>query len=403
MIERIRIVALFGSRVFFGQERANLETLTCLRERGCEVLCVIRDEEWPELLAIRKDLGCRGIAWAPVPYIDYPRKGWMLHAVRRNPGAFIRSNRALARIITDFKATHIHAFNPFLVANFIWALKRTDLPLVYRCGDRLALHNVFFRAVWAFTRKRAAYFVADSAFVEKELQGRGVEAGRISVIYAPAPRREASAPTQLPLAAMAEGAFRFVFVGQITPNKGVEVLITAFREIALRHGNARLLIAGRISSWEGDAWARALRDQVSADASVGARVHFLGFVENVADLLRSCHVHVAPTLTDEPYGLVVPEAKQEGIPSVIFPSGGMRELVRHEFDGLVVAQRDAQGLTAALERYVTEPALASCHGKAARASLDQLGVQHFAERWHAVYRKVGYSSEVSVERGFDER
>lgn len=388
MTEQIRIVALFGSRVFFGQERANLETLTCLRERGCKVLCLIRDEEWPELTAFRKELDSRGIAWMTAPYIDYPIKGWILHAIRRNPGAFLRSNLALARVIAEFKPTHIHAFNPLYVANFLWALSRTNLPLVYRCGDRPLLHNAFYRAVWTFIRKRASHFVADSAFIEKKLHAGGVDPGRISVIYAPAPRRQASPPTQLPQAAMVEGAFRFLFVGQISRNKGVEVLTTAFRQIALRHGNVHLLIAGRISSWRGDDWARALQQQIGVDAIVGQRVHFLGFVENVAELLRSCHVHVAPTLTEEPYGLVVPEAKQEGVPSIIFPSGGMRELVTHGTDGIIVDRRDADGLAAALERYLTDPALALRHGEAACASLDRLGVRHFGDKWRAVYRSV---------------
>jgi glycosyltransferase involved in cell wall biosynthesis len=349
---------------------------------------VIRDEEWPELLALRRELDHHRISWVNAPYIDYPIKGWILHAIRRNPGAFVRSNLALVRITAEFKATHIHAFNPLYVANFIWALGRTNLPLVYRCGDRPVLHNAFYRAIWTFIRKRTSHFVADSAFIEKQLHATGVDARRISVVYAPAPRRKPSPPTQLPQEAMAEGAFRFVYVGEISRNKGVAVLTTAFREIALRYCNAHLLMAGRISSWRGDDWARALLEQVSADAIVSARVHFLGFVENVADLFRSCHVHIAPSLREEPYGLVVVEAKQEGIPSVIFPSGGMRELVRHGTDGFIVHQRDAQGLAGMLERYLTDPTLALRQGEAARASLDLLGVQDFGNKWRAVYQSV---------------
>ena len=50
----IRIIALFGARSYFGQERANIETLASLQEKGCAVLCAIRNEDWPELIELRR-------------------------------------------------------------------------------------------------------------------------------------------------------------------------------------------------------------------------------------------------------------------------------------------------------------------------------------------------------------
>ena len=77
-----------------------------------------------------------------------------------------------------------------------------------------------------------------------------------------------------------------VFVGQITESKGPHLLIEAFRSIAEAHAQARLLIVGRISDWSGDKWARDLRDSVAHDPALRSRVIFLGFVENVSDLLE---------------------------------------------------------------------------------------------------------------------
>ena len=45
-MEKPRILALFGGAVLFGQERGNIEALASLKEQGCEVLCLVRDEEW---------------------------------------------------------------------------------------------------------------------------------------------------------------------------------------------------------------------------------------------------------------------------------------------------------------------------------------------------------------------
>jgi glycosyltransferase involved in cell wall biosynthesis len=385
--EEIRIVALFGVRAFFGAERANVETLASLRERGCAVLCVVRDEDWPELIAVRDILAQRGLEWVKVPQIDYPIRGWILHVLRRNPGVFIRSNRALPRIVHDFRATHIHAFNPFHVASFRWALSGIRLPLIYRSGDRPALHNAFYRSTWSFVKRRATHFVADSKFIAQEIASTGVEDRRISVIYAPAPRRSLLKPFNLPAAALADGAFRIVYVGQIMQSKGVEVLVDAFLQIAERHENAHLVVAGRISEWRSDDWARNLRSRARSDPR-GAHVHFAGFVENAPGLIRQCHLHVAPTISEEPYGLVVVEAKEVGRPSIIFRSGGMSELVTNGVDGCVLDEKTATNLATAIEGYVTSPEKVRRHGEEAFKSISVLGIPEFGKRWKEVYATV---------------
>lgn len=75
----VRILALFGARVIFGAERQNI-TFATLREQGCEVLCLVRDEAWNH--AVPEALAARGLACAQVPYID----GWLpLLTLREEP------------------------------------------------------------------------------------------------------------------------------------------------------------------------------------------------------------------------------------------------------------------------------------------------------------------------------
>jgi len=68
----INILAPMGSRSYFGAERANIDLLARLQQRGAKVLCLVRHEDWPENLVIRKALDERGLAWMPAPFPDYP-------------------------------------------------------------------------------------------------------------------------------------------------------------------------------------------------------------------------------------------------------------------------------------------------------------------------------------------
>jgi glycosyltransferase involved in cell wall biosynthesis len=114
-------------------------------------------------------------------------------------------------------------------------------------------------------------------------------------------------------------------------------------------------------------------------------VHFLGFIENVPDLMRQCHVHVCPSVWEEPYGLVAVEAKSVGLPSIVFPSGGLQELVEHGKNGWITRSKTADELSVALEYYLLNPTIAQEHGRHARKSLDALDLEKFPKRWLDVY------------------
>jgi glycosyltransferase involved in cell wall biosynthesis len=383
-----RIVALFGPRVFFGQERANVEALAALRDEGCEVLCAVRNEDWTELVELRKELSARKLPWKTFPYIDIPRKGWILKTLLRNPYAFVWANLKMLSTIRSFRASHIHAFNPFYFLNFMPTIMLCRIPIIYRCGDEPAQHNLAWRVLWRYICKRVDHFVADSNFIRAKLTDLNIDLKKISVIYSPAPHRpRATAGAQIPESTRSDKAFRFVYAGQLTPEKGVDVLVEAFTRVCVKFAVAHLLIAGRISDWAGDDWARALRERVARDHNLRDRVHFLGWVENVPDLMRQCHVHVCPSTGEEPYGLVAVEAKSVGIPSIIFPSGGLKELIEHGANGWLTRSKTADELSDALEYYLLNPEIAEEHGRNARRSLEALQLGSFPQRWLNVYQQ----------------
>jgi glycosyltransferase involved in cell wall biosynthesis len=382
-----RIVALFGARVFFGQERANVEALAALHEKGCMVLCAVRNEDWPELVELRKELSARGLSWKKFQYIDIPKKGWILKTVMRNPVVFVKSNIKMMYTIRHLNVSHIHAFNSFYFLNFIPTIMLCRIPIIYRCGDEPAQHRRLWLAVWWYICKRVNHFVVDSKFIMDILLSFNIDHEKISVIYSPPPRRRITSDIEIHEQARSEKSFRFVYAGQLTPEKGVDVLIEAFCEVCSKYEHAHLLIAGRISDWSGDDWARALRDRVRRNRSLDDHIHFLGWVENVPHLMRQCHVHIAPSMWEEPYGLVAVEAKSAGIPSIIFPSGGLKELIEHGNDGWITESRTAKALSAALEHYLRNPEVAKEQGRNAWRSLETFELESFAARWLAVYQQ----------------
>lgn len=378
MADDVRILALFGGATKLGMERANLEALAAFREGGATVRILVSDAPWAEDL--RQDIVSRGLEIVQCPYLLLPRPERRFNPLFEYPRIITRASAIMLREVARFRPTHFYSCAQLFVLNFAPVLMLTSTPLIYRCGDRPILHSRLFRWLWRFIVARSRTFVAVSHYIADRLVDAGVPRDRITVIYSRPPLR--SAPTEARAGRSKD--FTFVFVGQINETKGPHVLVDAFRGVIDAHPDARLVIAGRISDWEGDEWARALRREVQADPDLADRVSFPGFVEDVPALLASGRVAVTPTVTEEPLANVVMEAKLAGIPSIIFPSGGLPETIEHGVDGYICADRTAPALGEALTWYLEHRDAAEVQGHAARLSLQKFGVDCFVDRWRAV-------------------
>jgi glycosyltransferase involved in cell wall biosynthesis len=381
--ERTRILALFGSAAIFGAERGNLEPLLALKAQGAEILCLIRDEAWSTMVPPALDV--RGITWRKVPYVEQWRRSRIHVVLFRGPWAWIVANWCFLKAVRTFKPTHIHSYSQLFTVNFLLGLMLVRTPLVFRAGDEPTCHNAFWRATWRYVVKRTSQFVANSRFVASSLVRYGADKRQISLIYNAPPSRPGLGTAGRPLPAADRN--NIAYVGQISEHKGPHLLIEAFKSIAKEFPNAQLTLAGRIDAlWEGDAWARALRNRTIADEQLRDRVRFLGNIEDTPVLYATSSFVVVPSIFEDPAPNVVMEAKQAGRAVIGFPRGGIPELIEHGVDGLVCAEAGVPALIAALRRYLNDPDLAHRHGEAAKLSLERFEIREFGQKWRAVYR-----------------
>ncbi|MDP1737483.1 MAG: glycosyltransferase family 4 protein [Caulobacter sp.] len=378
----LRVLALFGGVVKYGAERGALEALSALRDEGATVLLMVSDAPWAE--DIRRNLYDQGFELSLCPYLVLPRPDYSIDPWCRYPWIILRASLALLVAKRRFRATHILVGNQLYVLNFLPGLLLSRTPLIYRAGDKPIVHNALWRAIWRFIVWRSGRFVANSHFVAQRLKASGVPSTQIDLIYN-RPRMPHRTLDPRGLEAF-QSTFIVAFAGQINAAKGVHVLVDAFRRVASDFPAARLWIAGRISDWAGDAWARNLRDDVLSDDLLASRAQFFGFVEDVPSMLAQADLAVVPTLTEEPLGGVVLEAKGAGTACVVFPSGGLPELIEHGVDGHVCESSTVEALEIALRYYLIDPLRAARHGRAAAASLGSFGGDSFAQRWVSVCR-----------------
>ena len=137
------------------------------------------------------------------------------------------------------------------------------------------------------------------------------------------------------------------FVGRITHEKGLQVLLAAMPKILQRYPNTRLLAAGKNSE---KMWERA------HELGIGHAVHFLGYITNEQrdHLYQTVDAAVFPSLY-EPFGIVALEAMAQGCNVIASNVGGLSEVVHHTQNGLTIYPNDPDSVVWAVDQLFAGP------------------------------------------------
>jgi glycosyltransferase involved in cell wall biosynthesis len=152
-------------------------------------------------------------------------------------------------------------------------------------------------------------------------------------------------------------------VGRLHPNKGFSLLLEA---LAMTR-DVGLAIAG-------DGPLREALERLAEDLAIAERVQFLGWRDDVPQLMAQADFLVCPSL-HEPLGNVVIEAWSAGLPVIATASDGPKGLIEDGTSGLLVPLPGQPGggpaaLAAAIAMLCHDPALGSRLALAARRSYE---------------------------------
>jgi glycosyltransferase involved in cell wall biosynthesis len=130
-------------------------------------------------------------------------------------------------------------------------------------------------------------------------------------------------------------------IGQITPAKGQEEFIKAAARIARMRSDAEFVIAGDENDGSGS-FTAYLAD-LARTLGIGERVSFKGYVSHLPELLAAVDVVVVPSW-DEGFSLVTIEAMAAGRAVLASDVGGIRDIIKDNFSGMLFQPRDVGGL-----------------------------------------------------------
>ncbi len=247
--------------------------------------------------------------------------------------------------------------------------------MLYKCGSRKPdriLHE-FAAQQPARSALKQMPINTVSQFMKARMIRAGISEQQIRVIYLPAPAvKEVVPPSN-------STPPRFLFLGRLTPQKGVQWLLDAMAKTS----QPMLLDIGGEGEEE-----KALKHQ-AVRLGLQQQVTFHGWLmpDQTAVLLKQARALVFPSLYHEPGGTVAFEAMANQKAVVMSRVGGMPEIVQHEQNGLLVPPGDTNALAAALDRLAADYTLACVLGERGRKDiLEKYTLEHHMDHLMESYK-----------------
>ncbi len=341
-----RYLVVFGNIECYGQERITIEIFRRLKSNS-EILFLVH-HRWGKLHIV-PELEKFGLKWKPLKFMAVFRKDHSLKTWIINISRFFTGNVMFYKILKRFKPDMIYFANDFFMMQFLpTLLLKRKYYVLYYAMDRPLSHYGIYRFLWRkFISKRINRSWAVTNYIKEYLIKAGVDKNKIEVVYSPIQKRQIKNKFFLPKKAK----FRVSYIGQIIREKGVDLFVEAAKKIIEQRDDVEFVIAGNYNRNE---FGRRLKANVE-NSRFKNKIIFVGYVEDVYSLFESTDVLVLPSIKEEPLGSVLLEAKSAGVPAVVFPSGGLPEIISHKKDGYICKERSADSLVEGITYLLEHP------------------------------------------------
>jgi glycosyltransferase involved in cell wall biosynthesis len=332
----VRILHLSSARSLGGGERHLADLACALHDRGHEVYAAL-----PPPSPLRSELDA------------LPAEN--IFTLRLRNALDFGSALELARLMRDHRIEIVHAHvarDYTLAALAVRQWPQAKLVITRHVLFRLnRLHSITFRHVQrviAVSQAVGRALTAQNIFPARKVTviPNGIDFRRFDASLRGVDRETFRRRMNIPPESLLVGA-----VGEIKRQKGYEEYLRAAAIIAREDSSAHFIIVGADTTSKGA--HRAALERLITELHLTNRVHFTGWIDEVAPLMAALDVYVSASHT-ESFGLAIVEAMASGLPVVATATEGAREIIDNEKTGVIVPLGNPEALASSVLHLLKE-------------------------------------------------
>jgi glycosyltransferase involved in cell wall biosynthesis len=337
----MKILNVIGSNKKGGAEQFFIRHALAMNERGIDQVIVVRKDGWVE-----EKLRGSGISPVAFPF------GGVLD---------LRTRRKVDKLIQTEQPDVILSW----MGRAAKHIPDTTVPHITRLGNYYPLKHY----------THCDFFVGNTPQIAAFIRDNGIAENRVSYIPNFVETKPAE-PADRGLFDTPRGEPLMLWLGRMTHSKGPDVLIRALANVPRAH----LWMAGH----------GEMHDELVAlveTLGLRDRVHFLGWREDVFNLLSAADISVCAS-RHEALGNVILEAWAQSTPVVAARSPGPEHLIQDGRTGILVENDCPESMAAGLNRLIEDPEQAAAIGATGHRCLaENYGREAIIDQYVALFEK----------------
>lgn len=187
---------------------------------------------------------------------------------------------------------------------------------------------------------------------------------------------------------------KLLFVGRNSPEKGIQILLSAFQNILPDNPQLELIIVGpqgpnpvlrgrelilylsedpnviKLESQYDDNFIQKALEKITPHTK--NHISFMGFIsrQELIKVYAHADIFVYPSIWQEPFGMPIVEAMAMSLPVIATRVGGIQEIIEDGKTGILIAPGDVKPLEEAIQKLILNKELIKSMGSSARTQVN---------------------------------
>lgn len=332
-----------------------------------------------------------GINVTVMPYPIMRRKYFNPKGIIQYVTGMIKYTRKLAAFAKSHNIDLVHT-NTAATLEGSFVSKKLHIPQLWSIHEIIVSPKMMYVMTSRLISKYSSITITDSAAVKRHLEKSGYfKKGSVKVIYNGVDSSRFSPDNDcsylydewnIPRDARVIG-----MIGRVNSWKGQGDFLKAANMIMKKHPDVYTVFVG--SAFEGEEWReRELADAISR-SPYRDRIINKGYRTDSEAIYRLYDVFVLPSTNPDPLPTVVLEAMATGRPVVGYKHGGVCEMVKDGYNGLLAEVGSPENLADKIERLLEDKELREKMGRNSRKRLlECFSIESYVENYSNEYDRL---------------